>query len=278
MRRRPTPRNPCACSCPFRPAAAPTTPRTTIASEIVAKAAPDGYTLIMGSTNHTINPSLYPRIPYDTVKDFTPVTVAATASYVLVVHPSLPVKSVKDLIALARARKGEINYSSSGSSGPQHIAGELFKLMAKVDLTHVPYKGGGPAVVALLGGHVQAMFSTPVSALPHVNAGKLRPLGVTSLRRFDAIPEVPTISEAALPGYEAVTWWGVLAPARTPRDIVNKIHGDIVKVLQMADTKEKLAKEAVNPGGTTPEQFSAMIQKEMAKMATIVKAANMKID
>jgi len=251
---------------------------TTIASEIVAKAAPDGYTLIMGSTNHTINPSLYPRIPYDTVKDFAPVTVAATASYVLVVHPSLPVKSVKELIALARARKGEINYSSSGSSGPQHIAGELFKLMAKVDMTHVPYKGGGPAVVALLGGHVQAMFSTPVSALPHVNAGKLRPLGVTSLKRFDALPEVPTISEAALPGYEAVTWWGVLAPARTPRDIVNKIHGDIVKVLQMPDTKEKLAKEAVNPGGTTPEQFSAMIQKEMAKMATIVKAANMKID
>ena len=251
---------------------------TTIASEIVAKAAPDGYTLIMGSTNHTINPSLYPRIPYDTVKDFAPVTVAATASYVLVVHPSLPVKSVKELIALARARKGEINYSSSGSSGPQHLAGELFKLMAKVDMTHVPYKGGGPAVVALLGGHVQAMFSTPVSALPHVNTGKLRPLGVTSLKRFDALPEVPTISEAALPGYEAVTWWGVLAPARTPRDIVNKIHGDIVKVLQMPDTREKLAKEAVNPGGTTPEQFSAMIQTEMAKMATIVKAANMKVD
>src|SRR5687767_2878249 len=148
---------------------------TTIASEIVAKAAPDGYTLIMGSTNHTINPSLYPRIPYDTVKDFAPVTVAATASYVLVVHPSLPAKSVKELIALARARKGEINYSSSGSSGPQHIAGELFKLMAKVDMTHVPYKGGGPAVVALLGGHVQLQFSTPVSALPHVKTGKLRP-------------------------------------------------------------------------------------------------------
>ena len=149
---------------------------------------------------------------------------------------------------------------------------------AGIDVTHVPYKGGGPAVVALLGGHVQAMFSTPVSALPHVNVGKLRPLGVTSLKRFDAIPEVPTISEAALPGYEAVTWWGVLAPARTPRDIVNKIHGDIVKVLQMPDTRDKLAKEAVNPGGTTPEQFSAMIQAEMVKMARIVKAANMKID
>jgi tripartite-type tricarboxylate transporter receptor subunit TctC len=251
---------------------------TTIASEIVAKAPPDGYTLIMGSTNHTINPSLYPRIPYDTVKDFAPVTVAVTASYVLVVHPSLPAKTVKELIALARARPGEINYASSGSSGPQHIAGELFKLMAKVDMTHVPYKGGGPAVVALLGGHVQAQFSTPVSALPHVKTHKLRALGVTSLKRSDAIPEVPTIAEAALPGYEAVTWWGILAPARTPREIVNKIYADTVKTLQMPDTLDKLAREGVNPAGSTPEQFAAMIQDEMVKMAKIVKAANMKID
>jgi tripartite-type tricarboxylate transporter receptor subunit TctC len=251
---------------------------TTIASEIVAKAPADGYTLIMGSTNHTINPSLYPRIPYDTIKDFAPVTVAVTASYVLVVHPSLPAKTVKELIALARARPAEINYASSGSSGPQHIAGELFKLMAKVDMTHVPYKGGGPAVVALLGGHVQAQFSTPVSALPHVRTGKLRALGVTSLKRSDAIPEAPTISEAALPGYEAVTWWGILAPARTPREIVNKIHADTVKALQMPDTLEKLAREGVNPAGTTPEQFATMIQDEMVKMAKIVKAANMKID
>jgi tripartite-type tricarboxylate transporter receptor subunit TctC len=251
---------------------------TTIASEIVAKAPADGYTLIMGSTNHTINPSLYPRIPYDTIKDFAPVTVAVTASYVLVVHPSLPAKTVKELIALARARPAEINYASSGSSGPQHIAGELFKLMAKVDMTHVPYKGGGPAVVALLGGHVQAQFSTPVSALPHVRTGKLRALGVTSLKRSDAIPDVPTISEVALPGYEAVTWWGILAPARTRHEIVNKIHADTVKVLQMPDTLEKLAREGVNPAGTTPEQFATMIQDEMVKMAKIVKAANMKID
>jgi tripartite-type tricarboxylate transporter receptor subunit TctC len=251
---------------------------TTIASEIVAKAPADGYTLIMGSTNHTINPSLYPRIPYDTIKDFAPVTVAVTASYVLVVHPSLPAKTVKELIALARTRPGEINYASSGSSGPQHIAGELFKLMAKVDITHVPYKGGGPAVVALLGGHVQAQFSTPVSALPHVRTGKLRALGVTSLKRSDAIPEVPTISEAALPGYEAVTWWGILAPARTPREIVDKIHADTVKALQMPDTLDKLAREGVNPAGTTPEQFATMIQVEMVKMGKIVKAANMKID
>ena len=251
---------------------------TTIASEIVARAAPDGYTLIMGSTNHTINPSLYVKLPYDTIRDFAPITVAVTASYVLSVHPSLPARSVKELIALARAHKGEINYSSSGSSGPQHIAGELFKLMANVDMTHVPYKGGGPAVVALLGGHVQVMFATPVSALPHVKTGKLRALGVTSLKRSDAIPQVPTISEAALPGYEAVTWWGLLGPARLPREIVNKIHGDVVKALQANDTQEKLAREGVNPAGTTPEQFATMIQQDIGKMAKIVKAANMKID
>ena len=251
---------------------------TTIASEMVARAAPDGYTLIMGSTNHTINPSLYMKLPYDTIRDFAPITVAVTASYVLSVHPSLPARSVKELVALARAHKGEINYSSSGRSGPQHIAGELFKLMANVDMTHVPYKGGGPAVVALLGGHVQVMFATPVSALPHVKTGKLRALGVTSLKRSEAIPQVPTISEAALPGYEAVTWWGLLGPARLPREIVNKIHGDVVKVLHTSDTQDKLAREGVNPAGTSPEQFAAMIQQDIGKMAKIVKAANMKID
>ena len=251
---------------------------TIIGSEIVVKSPPDGYTLLMGSTNHTINPSLIAKLPYDTIKDFAPITVCVTSSYVVVVHPSLPVKSVKELIALAKARPGEINYASSGSSGPQHIAGELFKLMAKVNMTHVPYKGGGPAVVALLGGHVQMQFSTPVSALPHVKTGKLRPLAVTGLKRSEAVPELPTISEAALPGYEAVTWWGLFAPARTPRDIVNKIHGDVVKVLQTADTREKLAREGVSPAGTTPEQFAAMIDKDIVTLGKVVKAANVKLD
>lgn len=251
---------------------------TTIASEIVARAAPDGYTLIMASVNHTINPSLYAKIPYDTIKDFAPVTVAVTAAYVLVVHPSLPVKSVKELIELARAKPGQINYSSSGSSGPQHLAGELFKLMSSADLTHVPYKGGGPAAMALLGGHVSVMFSTPVSAMPHIKAGKLRALAVTSKERSVAFPDIPTISEAALTGYEAVTWWGILAPARTPRDIVAKIHGDVVHVLQTADTRSRLATEGVNPAGSSPEQFSLMIRDEIVKMAKIVKAANVKLD
>ncbi|HUP94490.1 MAG TPA: tripartite tricarboxylate transporter substrate binding protein [Burkholderiales bacterium] len=251
---------------------------TIIGSEIVVKAPPDGYTLLMGSTNHTINPSLIAKLPYDTIKDFAPITVCVTSTYVLVVHPSLPVKSVKELIALAKARPGEIMYASSGSSGPQHLAGELFKLMAKVDMTHVPYKGGGPAVVALVGGHVQLQFSTPVSALPHVKTGRLRPLAVTGLKRSEAVPELPTISEAALPGYEAVTWWGLFAPARTSRDIVNKVHGDVVKVLQSPDTREKLAREGVSPSGSTPEQFAAMIDKDIVTLGKVVKAANVKLD
>jgi tripartite-type tricarboxylate transporter receptor subunit TctC len=251
---------------------------TIIGSEMVAKSPPDGYTLLMGSTNHTINPSLIAKLPYDTARDFAPITVCVTSSYVLVVHPSLPVKSVKELIALAKARPGELNYSSSGSSGPQHLAGELFKMMAKVDITHVPFKGGGPAVTALLGGHVQLQFSTPVSALPHVKSGKLRPLAVTGLKRSEAVPHLPTIAEAALPGYEALTWWGLLAPARTPREIVNKVQGDVVKVLQMSDTLEKLAREGVSPAGTTPEQFAAMIEKDIVTLGKVVKAANVKLD
>ncbi len=251
---------------------------TIIGSEIVAKAAPDGHTLLMGSVNHTINPSLIAKLPYDTIKDFAPVTVAVTAAYVLVVHPSLPVKSVKELIALARARKGEINYSSSGSSGPQHLAGEFFKMMAKIDIIHVPYKGGGPAVTALVGGHVQMQFSTPVSALTHIKTDRLRPLAVTSLKRSETFPDLPTVSEAALPGYEAVTWWGLLAPARTPREIVTKLHSDVVKVLQMPDTREKLAREGVSPAGNTPAEFVAMISKDIVKMENIVKAANIKLD
>jgi tripartite-type tricarboxylate transporter receptor subunit TctC len=251
---------------------------TIIGSDLVAKSAPDGYTLLMGSTNHTINPSLIAKLPYDTIRDFTPITVALTSSYVLVVHPSLPAKSVKELIALARARKGEINYSSSGTSGPQHLAGELFKVMAKIDLVHVPFKGSGPAVTALVGGHVQMQFATPPSALPYLTEGRLRPLAVSSAKRSESFPELPTIAEAALPGYEAVTWWGLLGPARLPREIVTKIHADVVKVVQLPDVRERLAREGVTAAATTPEQFQAMIDRDIVLHAKIVKTANIRID
>jgi tripartite-type tricarboxylate transporter receptor subunit TctC len=253
-----------------------------IASEIVAKAPADGYTIIMSSSNHTINPSLYTNIPYDTIGDFAPVTLVATSPFVLVVHPSLPVKTVKELIDLARSRKGQIAYASSGTGGPQQLAGELFKMMAKVDMLHVPYKGSGPAEVDLMGGHVQVMFATTVSALPQIKGGRMRPLGVTTLKRTSAFsrvfPDMPTVSEAGVPGYEAGSWWGVLVPARTPREIVNKLHGDIVKVLQTPDTRNKLLSQGGDPVGNTPEQFAAMIQEELGKWAKLVKEANIKID
>ncbi len=253
-----------------------------IASEIVAKAPPDGYTIIMSSTNHTINPSLYSNIPYDTMGDFAPVTLVGTSPFVLVVHPSLPVTTVKELIELARSRKGQIAYASSGTGGPQHLAGELFKTMAKVDMLHVPYKGSGPAEVDLVGGHVQVMFATTVSALPQIKAGRMRALAVTSLERNSAFstifPKLPTVSEAAVPGYEAGSWWGVLVPARTPRSVINKLHGDIAKVLQMPDTRASLMSQGGDPGGNTPEQFTAMLQEELTKWAKLVKAAKIKID
>jgi tripartite-type tricarboxylate transporter receptor subunit TctC len=253
-----------------------------IASEIVAKAPPDGYTIIMSSSNHTINPSLYTSIPYDTMGDFAPVTLVGTSPFVLVTHPSLPVKTVKELIELARARKGQIAYASSGTGGPQQLAGELFKMMAKVDLLHVPYKGSGPAEVDLVGGHVQVMFATTVSALPQIKAGRMRALAVTTLKRTSAFskvfPDLPTVAEEALPGYEAGSWWGVLAPARTPRAVITKLHADIVKALQVPDTRNKLMGQGADPGGNTPEQFTALLHEELAKWAKLVKAAKIKID
>ena len=253
-----------------------------IASEMVAKAPPDGYTIIMSSSNHTINPSLYSKIPYDTLGDFAPVTLVGTSPFVLVVHPTLPVKSVKELINLARSRKGQIAYASSGTGGPQQLAGELFKTMANVDLLHVPYKGSGPAEVDLVAGHVQMMFATTVSALPQIQAGRMRALAVTSLKRTTAfskvMPDLPTVAESGVPGYEAGTWWGVLAPAKTPRPIITKLHGDVVKVLQMPDTRSKLMTQGADPGGNTPEEYAAMLKAEVAQWAKVVKAANIKVD
>ena len=249
-----------------------------IGHELGAKAPPDGYTLVMSSNNHTINPSLYPKIPYDTVKDFAPVTLVGTSPLVLVVHPSLPVRTTKELIALAKAKKGQLTYASSGSGGPLHMAGELFKLRAGIDMTHVPYKGSGPAETDLVGGHVQVLFAGPVSASGHIKAGKMKPLAVTSLKRSQTFPNLPTVSEEALPGYEAGIWWGVLAPAATPREIVIKLHADFVKVLQMPDMKQKLLSQGGEAVGSTPEHFQKMIVTEIVQWAKVVKAANIKAD
>jgi tripartite-type tricarboxylate transporter receptor subunit TctC len=249
-----------------------------IGSEIVAKAPADGYTIIMSSINHTINPSLYQRIPYDTVRDFAPVTLVATSPLVLVVHPSLPVRSVKEFIALARTAKGQINYASSGSGGPLHLAGELFKTMAKIEMSHIPYKGSSPAELDLIGGHVHAIFAGPVSSSPHIKTGRMRALGVTSPKRSAAFPELPTIAESGLPGYDAYTWWGVLAPANTPRDIVTKLNAEIARIVALADIKPKLESQGAEPATGTPEQFARQIQGEIAKWAKVVKDANVKVE
>ena len=250
-----------------------------IGTELVAKAAPDGYTLLTdpGSTL-TINPSLFSRLPFDTLKDFAPVTIIAAVPNVLVVHPSLPVKNVKELIALAKARPGQLNYASTGAGQSTHLSMELFKISAGVDMTHIPYKGSSPALTDLLAGQVPVMFDNMPSSLPHVKAGKLRALAVSTLKRSPALPELATVAESGLPGFEVSVWFGVLAPAATPRDVVTRLNSILVKALANPDMRERLAGQGAEPIGNTPEEFTAQIQRDIVKWAKVVKSAGIKLD
>ena len=245
----------------------------TIGTDVASKAPADGYTIIMVSGSHAINPGLYPKLPYDTVNDFAPITQIATSPGILVVHPALPVKSVRDLITLARAKPGQLNYASAGNGTPPHLAGELFKTMARVDIAHVPYKGNVPAFADMLAGLVSLSFPSMPSAVPHLKSGRLRALGVTTAKRSPAAPDVPTIAESGLPGYESTSWYGMLAPARTPPAIVTRLHDVIVSVLGSPDMKEKLASQGLDPVGNTPQQFAAVIKSEITKWAKVVKAS-----
>jgi tripartite-type tricarboxylate transporter receptor subunit TctC len=250
-----------------------------IGSDLVAKSAPDGYTLLMGTVGtHAINPSLYSKMPYDHVKDFVPLVLVAGVPNVLVVNPALPVNSVADLIKLAKDKPGTINFASSGSGTSIHLSGELFKTMAAVDMTHVPYKGSSPALTDLIGGQVQVMFDNLPSALPQIKGGKLRAIAVTSLKRAPALPDIPTISESGLPGFEASSWFGVLAPAGTPAPIVARINAEVNKWLQSADAREKLLAQGAEAAGGSPEQFAAHIRAETEKWAKVVKASGAKVD
>lgn len=250
-----------------------------IGTEQVAKAAPDGYTLITapGSTL-TIHPSLYAKLGFDPLKDFAPVTILAAVPNLLVVHPSLPVRTVKELIALAKARPDQLNYASTGAGQSTHLSMELFKSMAGVKITHVPYKGSAPAVTDLIGGHVSLMFDNMPSALPHAKAGKLRGIAVSTLKRSAVTPELPTVAESGLPGFEVNVWFGVLAPAGTPREIVERLNRVLVKALQANDVRERLASQGAEPVGNTPEQFTAQMKADLVKWAKVVKAANIKLD
>ena len=250
-----------------------------IGSELVAKAPPDGYTLLMGTVGtHAINPSLYAKMPYNHVKDFTPVILVAGVPNVLVVNPSLPVNSVQELIAYGKANPNKLNFASSGNGTSIHLSGELFKTMTGVQMTHVPYKGSAPALTDLIGGQVQLMFDNPPSSLQFIKAGKLRALAVTSLARSQALPDVPTLAESGLPGFEASSWFGVLAPAGTPADIVAKLNGAVAAWLASPAAKEHLAAQGAIAAGGSPDAFVKHIADESAKWAKVVKASGAHVD
>ena len=250
-----------------------------IGSELVAKAPPDGYTLLMGTVGtHAINPSLYAKMPYDHVKDFTPVILVAGVPNVLVVNPSLPVDSVQQLIAYGKANPNKLNFASSGNGTSIHLSGELFRTMTGVQMTHVPYKGSAPALTDLIGGQVQLMFDNLPSSLQFIKAGKLRALAVTSVARSQALPDVPTLAESGLPGFEASSWFGVLAPAGTPADIVAKINAAVAAWLASPAAKEQLAAQGASAAGGPPDAFVRHIADESAKWAKVVKASGAHVD
>jgi tripartite-type tricarboxylate transporter receptor subunit TctC len=249
---------------------------TMIGSAAVARAAPDGYTLLMGAGNHAINPAIHLKMPYDAERDFAPVSQIVTVPNFFVVHPSLPVKSVKELIAFARARPGQLDFGSSGLGGNPHLTMELFLSMTKLKMVHVPYKGVGPAIVDLVAGNVHIMSTSILSTIAHVNAGRLRALGVTSLTRAAVAPAVPTISEAGVPGYEATQWFGVLAPAGTPPDVVNRLQGAIGQALKDSEVRKRFADSGATPVGSAPDQFAIFIRAELRKWASVAKEAGIK--
>lgn len=249
-----------------------------IGTEIVAKAAPDGYTLLLHSVAHAINAGLYKKLPFDPVGDFAPVVLLASGQLVLVVHPSLPVATVKELIALARARPGALNYASTGSGGSPHLAMELFKTMAQVKIVHVPYKGTGPAITDVLSGQVPIMFPPLLPALPHISAGKLKALAIAGRERSNAARQIPTMAEAALPDFEASAWFGIFAPAKTPRDIVTRLNTKVNRSLQARELRERLLSQGAEPRGGTPEQFEAYVKSEIAKWSKVVEASGARVE
>jgi tripartite-type tricarboxylate transporter receptor subunit TctC len=243
---------------------------TVIGTDIVAKAPPDGYTLLVTPVPFAIVPSISPKLPYDPLKDFEPIALFNITPLVFVVNPVVPARSIKDLIALARAKPGLLNFATSGVGSSNHLAGELFNVMAGVKIVHVPYKGSAPAMIDLVGGHVDLAVTTLTSAVPLIKAGKLRPLAVTSLQRSPQYADIPTMDESGLKGFQAVAWNGLSAPARTPKDIVNRINADVAKALQSPDVIEKFRNEGAQPVSMSPAEFAAFIRDELAKWNKVV--------
>ncbi len=249
-----------------------------LGTDLAAKAPADGYTLLMGTVANAISASLYTKLNYDFVKDFTPVTLVAITPLVLVANPEVPASNIKELIAYAKAKPGQLNFGSGGVGTSNHLAGEMFKSMTGTKMTHVPYKGTPAAYTDLLAGQVSLMFDNIVAAMPNIKAGKLKPIAVTSAKRAAALPNVPTIGEAGLPGFEAVSWLGVMVPAGTPKEIIAKLHDEIVAILRMPEVKERLAASGAELVGNTPEQFAAWIRNETAKWSKAVKDSGARVD
>ena len=251
---------------------------TLIGSEMVAKGTADGYTLLLTANPHTTNPALHAKLPYDTVRDFAGITQIAASPLVLTAHPSLPARSVPEVIALAKQRPGQLSYGTSGNGGPQHLAGEMFKFMAGVNMIHVPYRGGAPAIADLLAGQTQLMFGSTFTVLPQHAAGKLRALAVTSAQRSTALPNLPTVAEAALPGYAMTTWYGLFAASATPRAVISKLHADVARALKTPEVIERLKRDGSDVVANEPAAFDAHVRTEIENARRIVKASGMRLD
>ena len=251
---------------------------TNVGTEFAAKSPADGYTLLATASPVTVNPALYPKMPYDPIRDFSPVTLIGVTPLILVVHPSLPVKSVKDLVALARAKPGELHYGSAGNGSALHLAGEMLNTSARIKLVHIPYKGVTHAFSDLLGGQISIMFPGAPIALPQVKAGKLRALGTTGEKRTAAAPDLPSIQESGVPGYEVSVWYGVLAPANTPSPVINRLHTEITKIIQLADIKERWAVLGAEPLFNTPAEYAAFLKADVVKWAKVVKESGARLD
>ncbi len=251
---------------------------TIIGTEILAKSPPDGHTIIIASNNHAINSALFSKLPYDPVKDFAAVGQLAALPFVLVVHPSLPVNGVRELIAFARARPGQLSYASTGNGTPPHVAGELLKQLAKIELVHVPYKGSPAALTDVIAGQVPMMFANTLSAIQHVRSGRLRAIAVGAAKRIAIAPDLPTVIESGLPGFDVSLWAGILAPAKTPREIIVKLNREVLNVLALREVKEKLAAEGAEVTPSSPEEFAALVVSEIERLGRIARLANMRVD
>ncbi len=249
---------------------------TVIGNDAVAKSAPDGYTLLMGLSTLAINPSMYAKLPYDALRDFAPISQSVSACNILILHPSVPAKTVVELIALARAKPGSLTFGSAGMGTNPHLSGELFKSLARIDMVHVPFKGSGQSIISQLAGEIAANFPSVPTAMPYIKAGRLRGIGVTTLKRVEVLPDVPSIAEAGLPGYEATQWFGLLAPAGTPRPIIDRLYQESSRALRSADMKERMTAEGLEVVGSTPEEFASYIRAETEKWTQVIKAAGIK--